>query len=389
MKKKPKILFIVSGLGIGGVQKQTVEIANAMVKRDFEAVFLNLAIRDDDDLLKDISQEIPVVTSRYFSRLSRYGIFSSFISSIYAVYKTVRTIRQHGADVVYARHWAAKFPAAAAGLILGMKNRIVLVEVSVSEHEIRRKKRSALSKKLIFLARKITYRTAGTVVAISTGLAEKTKDYFGTERIHVIKNGIRPETVAEKARETVDHPFFKENIPTGVSVGRLDPQKGFSSLIEAVAVVNRKARFRLIIVGGGQLESTLKERAEKLDISENVSIIGFSPNPHKYTARCSMFICSSLYEGLNSSLIEAAVLGMPMVSTNYPFGANEIIENGKSGLLVPVGDTEAMAEAILKLLKNNTLAKELGTAAKEKAQSFHVKKMFSEYEKLFKEVVNL
>lgn len=389
MQKKPKILFIVSGLGIGGVQKQTVEIANAMVKRNFEAVFLNLAIRNDENFLKDISPEIPVVTSRYFSKLSKCWIFSSFISSIYAIYETLKIVQQQGTDIVYARHWAAKFPAAATGLILGMKNKIVLAETSVSEHEIRRKKRSALSKKLIFIARKLTYKIAGTVVTNSTGLAEKTKNYFGIERIHVIKNGIRPETLVEKARETVNHPFLEENIPVGVSVGRLDPQKDFSSLIEAVAIVNLKTQFRLIIVGGGWLESTLKEKAEELNISENVSIIGFSPNPHKYTLRCSMFICSSLYEGLSSSLLEAAALGIPMVSTNHPFGANEIIENGKSGLLVPVRDPEAMAEAILKLLKNTTLAKEMGTASKEKTQSFHIDKMLLEYEKLFKEVVNL
>lgn len=386
MKKKPKILFIVSELGIGGAQKRIVEIANAMVERGFDAVLLNLGIREDEDILKDISPEIPVRKPESFSKLSKRG-FPAVFSSVYALYETVRTVRREKADIVCARQWSAKFPAFFAGLIMGMKNRTVLIEASNSEYEIGRKRHSGLSKKIIFSARKAALNFAGAVVANSRGLARKTGSYFGLKReIVIIKNGADSEHVREKSLETANHPYFRENTPVAVSVGRVDPQKGFFSLIEAISAVNRKTPLRLIIVGGGEIADSLKRHAENIGMGKNVSITGSEANPHKYTARCDVFVCSSIYEGFSGALLEAAALGMPIVSTDHPFGANEVIEDGKNGLLVPVGDTEAMAEAVLKLLENKTFSRNLGEAAKKRAGDFQIEKMFSAYEKLFRNI---
>ena len=80
-------------------------------------------------------------------------------------------------------------------------------------------------------------------------------------------------------------------------------------------------------------------------------------------------------------------LGLPIVSTDHDFGTNEIIEDGKSGLLVPVVDLEAMAEAILRILEDPELSKKLSKNARERAKNFTLEKAVTEYEKLFREVV--
>ena len=117
---------------------------------------------------------------------------------------------------------------------------------------------------------------------------------------------------------------------------------------------------RLLLVGDGPLRSKIASAAKELGVGDKIDFTGSVLNPHKYAARCNLFICSSLFEGLSNSLLEALALGLPVVSTDHDFGANEIIENGKSGILVPVGDSEQMAEAVLKLLQNRTFRSENG-----------------------------
>jgi len=389
MPKKPKILFIVSGLGIGGVQKQTVDIANAMVKRNFEAVFLNLAIRNDKNLLKDISPEIPVVTSRYFSKLSKSRIFSSFISSMYAIYETARTVRNENVDIIYSGHWLGKIPATIVGILFGMRNRVVLIESSNSEYEIRRKNISAMSKTLVFLVRKTTYKMARSIISVSSGLAEQIGKYFGVkDKVRVIRNGVNLKLIETKAKAKVEHPYFNDDTPTIVSVGRLDSQKGFSFLIDALALLNKKMRVRLIIVGDGQLKDVLMNKINNMHLEEYISLTGQKENPYPFIAAADLYVQSSIYEGFGNTMIEAATLGKPIVSTNYPFGANEIVNHGETGLLVPVGDEKAMASAIEQVLKNDEMRNKMGKNAEKKAQNFTLEIMVSKYEKLFREVID-
>ncbi len=387
MKKRPTILFVVRSLGIGGAQKMAIEIANSVVKRSFKAVVLNFAIKDDEELLREISADIPVHKSKHFAKLSRGKFLPSLISSIYATYETARIIRRENVDIVYTRHGLAKLPASIASLILGMQNKTVLVAASNFKHQIELRKSSYLSKRLIFVARKLAYKVAGTIVANSKGLAQETREYFAIKRkVLTITNGIDPKIIRDKAKEKADHPYLSGDVPVIVSVGRLAKQKDFLTLIKSIAIVNIKTPVRLLIIGGGKLKHTLKEYAKGLGWAESVSLIGSMPNPYPFMKAADLYVCSSLYEGFSNSLLEAMALSLPIVSTNHDFGANEMIEDGKSGILVPIADPEAMAKAIFRILKDGELRKRLSQNARARAQDFTLQKTASAYEKLFREV---
>ena len=110
----------------------------------------------------------------------------------------------------------------------------------------------------------------------------------------------------------------------------------------------------------------------------------------KFLVDTDIFVFPSWYkyEGHPIVIIEAMACGVPVISTNCPYGPSEIITDGVNGLLVPVGDTDAMAEAVLKLLKDEPLRKRLTEAGKKRAEDFRVEKMVAEYEKVFEEDVS-
>ena len=105
--------------------------------------------------------------------------------------------------------------------------------------------------------------------------------------------------------------------------------------------------------------------------------------PYAYMRHADIFVHSALYEGFGIVLLEAASLAMPIVSTDCNHGPNEVIENGESGLLVPVADPEKLASAILKLIRNKEFRLKLGKKAEKRAQHFSRDRMVSGYEEVF------
>jgi glycosyltransferase involved in cell wall biosynthesis len=108
----------------------------------------------------------------------------------------------------------------------------------------------------------------------------------------------------------------------------------------------------LLILGDGEDRPLLEQLAKDLNISEDVSLPGFTDNPYAFMKKSAIFVLSSIYEGLPNVLIEALACGCPVVATNCPTGPKEILDNGRYGRLVPVGNHEALAKAILETLDN-------------------------------------
>jgi glycosyltransferase involved in cell wall biosynthesis len=109
---------------------------------------------------------------------------------------------------------------------------------------------------------------------------------------------------------------------------------------------------RLVILGEGTHRHELESLARSLGVTQDVALPGFVENPYPWMSRAAVFVLSSLWEGLPGALIEAMACGCPLVSTDCPSGPAEILEHGELGPLVPVGDDQAMANAILSVLEN-------------------------------------
>ena len=130
-----------------------------------------------------------------------------------------------------------------------------------------------------------------------------------------------------------------------LSAGRLSAQKDFPTLIRAFATLRATREARLVILGGATADGKTEIRqqdlvalAEGLGVASDICLLGFMSNPYAYMARSKVFALSSAWEGFGNVLVEALACGCPVVSTDCPFGPAEILEGGRYGRLVQVGD---------------------------------------------------
>lgn len=232
----------------------------------------------------------------------------------------------------------------------------VSTRVVVSEHNtlsVEAKRLPQLTARLSPVAARLFYPWADGIVAVSQGVAEDLMNvtHLPSKRIQTIYNPVITPDILHKAKEPVDHPWFLPGEPPVIlGVGRLVAQKDFPTLIRAFAQVQQQKSCRLMILGSGKEKQNLLSLVQTLGLEDKVALLGFVKNPYAYMAASAVFVMTSAWEGFGNVLVEAMAVGTPVVSTNCPSGPAEILDNGKYGELVSVGDVEATAQAILKVL---------------------------------------
>ncbi|MCM1122094.1 MAG: glycosyltransferase [Eubacterium sp.] len=190
-----------------------------------------------------------------------------------------------------------------------------------------------------------------------------------------------PKEIAEKA-VVIPNPI-DESVPGRyegirkhriVTVGRLHKQKNHALLLEAFADFSKKfADYELHIYGEGELEQELKGQAKLLGIYDKVIWHGFCANVREEIQDARMFVLSSDFEGISNSMLEALAMGVPTISTDCPIGGARVyIEPGESGLLVPVRDRRALAQAMIRLASDEELAQRLSVNAAKMKDKYSV-----------------
>jgi len=232
--------------------------------------------------------------------------------------------------------------------------------------------------RLVARGRRHFYARADKVIAVAEGTADDLVEHFGIprENIEVIFNPMVTTGLTERAAEPVEHPFLVPGSPPVIlAVGRLDRQKNFPLLLAAFVEVRRKVPARLLILGEGGERQRLEEQIDALGLGADVDLPGFVDNPYACMARARLFVLSSDWEGLPSVLIEAMAVGCPVVSTDCPSGPREILDGGRLAPLVPPGDAEALARAILETLA----APPDPTRLRQRAEQFSLDRIVPRY----------
>jgi len=147
--------------------------------------------------------------------------------------------------------------------------------------------------------------------------------------------------------EKPDHRWFgSQGQRILLSVGRLAESKDFRTLIEALAILRQRDDWKLIILGDGPDRANLQAIIASADLTEHVDLVGFRHDVARFMAHATVFALSSRWEALPTVLIETLACGIPIVSTDCPSGPSEILDAGRYGMLVPVGNPSALAVAI-------------------------------------------
>jgi len=197
------------------------------------------------------------------------------------------------------------------------------------------------------------YADADAIISVSDDLAKRLPGYTGLdpEKIRVLHNPVVSSALHHQAEEPVDHPWFlSPGPPVVLAAGRLEPRKGFQDLIAAFAKLVAQKPLRLVIFGEGKSRPTLERQIAALGLADCVALPGWCANLYAYMARAALFVLPSHNEGLPGVLIQALACGCPVAATDCPTGPREILEDGRYGPLVPIGDVDALVEAMLETL---------------------------------------
>lgn len=360
-----KTSLFISNLKTGGAQRVAVNLANGLSELG-HAVDLIL-VNQVGNLQSDLDNSINIVN------LNSSGVH-------YSVPKLVNYLNSNNPDALVSFMTYINVFSLMANNISSSNTDLIL-----TEHNNPKNRGSGFVENMIVTFAKYGYKYADSVVAVSNGVRDNFKKEIADVDIDVIYNPIVSDSIHEMASEPVDHDWLKDQSKQVIlSAGRHVPQKDFSTLIKSFNNIESNGDVRLILLGDGPSKTKLKKQVDGLGLEESVDFPGFVDNPFKYMANADVFVLSSAWEGFGNVLVEAMACGCPVVSTNCESGPSEILEGGKYGQLVPVGDHQTMAKSIEKTLSDPIDERII----KERSEQFSVENISSEYDKLIQKVLS-
>jgi len=368
MSGQHELLFVLPSLGGGGAERATVDLLRGMDRRRFG---ITVALfTQSGSFLQQLPSDIQVVDLRGGSR-----------HDLRLVWRLARLLRRQSPTIVFSVLRYANLVALLAHRLAGSQARIIINEQNLPSAEFALFGASRIKGGFL----KCLYPQADLVTTISQGIASELTSLYAIpkHKLQVIPNPVDVARITALGSAKLEHPWFQLGLPVLVAAGRLHPQKGFAYLIRAFAIVRNAFPCRLVILGEGPQGPDLEQLVVGMRLSDDVALVGFQDNPYNYMRNAGVFVLSSLYEGFGNVLVEALALGVPVVATCCPVGPEEIITDGLTGVLVPPADENALAEAVLKVLKDAELRRRLSANGPRRAADFAIERIVSQYESIF------
>ncbi|MUL35705.1 glycosyltransferase [Gloeocapsopsis dulcis] len=377
IQKNTSISILLPNLDGGGAELVMLRLARGLANLGIK-VDLVLARTEGAYLTKvpanvrmvDLKSKSPVILFKTFA-LRRY------------LQQQQPDILLSALDIVSAGTWAK--------LLAGVDTRVVMCVHTNLSQQFRDKPDVFVGRVRATLVRWF-YPWADAIIAVSQGVAQDLACVAGlqVQNIQVIYNPVVTPEVLKQAKEPLNHPWFAPGEPPVIlGVGRLVRQKDFATLVRAFALVRQRCAARLMILGDvDKREPAIKPQLEalvqQLGLEGEVALPGFVENPYPYMAQAGVFVLSSIYEGFGNVVAEAIATGTSVVATNCESGPAEILENGKYGKLVAVGDATALAEAIVTTLRNPTNPEIL----RQRSQVFSMDSVVAQYLEVLSNLIN-
>jgi GalNAc-alpha-(1->4)-GalNAc-alpha-(1->3)-diNAcBac-PP-undecaprenol alpha-1,4-N-acetyl-D-galactosaminyltransferase len=223
------------------------------------------------------------------------------------------------------------------------------------------------------------YRDADLVTANTRSALVSMEEFVERERLAFVPNPL----VVSNGNGNPRKISKSVSMPNVLTVGRMVRDKAHDVLLDAFAITGDELKdWRLSIVGDGVLKNDLRAQAERLGISHRVDWHGVVADPHTFYRSAGMFVLPSRVEGTPNALLEAMSCGLPVIVSNGAPGLLEVVEDGKTGLVVPVNDATALAKAMCRLRDDDNLRGRLGRAAKVRVEEFHLPRAIAKWESI-------
>ncbi|WP_419893035.1 glycosyltransferase [Oceanobacillus kimchii] len=372
MVHRKKVVFFIYQMGSGGAARTMLNILNNIDLEAFEPVLVTCNYNGDYE--KYLNEEIK------FIKLPTKRLRS-------AILPLSKIIRDEKADIVFSTIPNYNIVAILARLLSFTKAKNIVREAAF----LGGSKKMEVKLKIYGLF----YLFAKKVVALSNGVKENIIEQYKvpSNKVCVIYNpvdieGIELQTNINLLSKEHQSIFWGEN-KVVITAGRFVDDKDHITLIYAFQKLQEKVKANLVILGEGELEEKLTSLVKQLKIEDKVYFIGFQENPYVYFHHSDVFALTSKREGFGHVLTEALATGVPVVSTRAKPGAEEVLDSGKYGLLIEVGDIDALTSNLEKVLQwDEHQKKEVTELGLKRVKEFQASKIVKQYEQLFKETID-
>lgn len=360
---KKKILFYISNLTCGGAERVVSNLANYLVTENYE-VYVLTERKDKEEFTLNHGVNRLILEEHLAG--NRIGNLRNRFSELRNSFKRINP------DIIVS--FAGKCNMRALLASIGLR---IPVVPSVRSDPKREYAGGAYG-----MFAKILFRRASGVVFQTKAAAE----FFGKsvqKKSIILMNPLNLSYVKEP------YPGKKEN--KIIAAGSLRSVKNHKMLIEAFGIIaNKYPEMSVTIYGEGELREELLDRAKALGISDKISLPGIHTQLYNEIDKARIFVLTSDVEGMPNVLIEAMALGMPVIATDCPCGGpRTLIQDGENGLLVPVKEERKLAEALSKILSNETLESKLGNNAAKIIEMVHPDKVNREWKSYLERIMQV
>jgi glycosyltransferase involved in cell wall biosynthesis len=373
MKAPVAIFYLITSTNIGGAEKALLQLIRTIDRREFSVYVCS--VKKPGAFARALAAE----ADGFFTlNLAEDGRVAALINFFPGVLHLIRLIRRISPSIIHCFLFRANILGRIAGRIAGVP--VIISSVRVIENRAFLK--NALDR--------LTASLADTYIAVSEAARTYTIEHskVSPQKIITVYNGIdchescRATTFSRKAVA------LDENDIVLASIGRLHKQKGHRILLKALPLILPEApRTRVLFCGEGGEELSLRKLTDDMGLTTQVRFLGLVENAAQILPHIDILVLPSLWEGMPHVVLEAMAAGRPVVASKIE-GIDELVVDGKTGLLFSPGDPRSLAEALLKLITNRELARNMGDAAREHVmKNFQLKKTVQETVHLYQELL--
>lgn len=357
---KKSIFFVTNALSGGGAERVMSILADYLIKQDYK---INFILLNGDEIVYDFNPKINIIIRQNIKDRDT-------IEQI----KYLHNIMKNNKGALFVSFFTHQnlYTILAA---IGTGIKVLVSERNNPANSFTQKvqKFGDPVRNLLYrsnLCKKIVFQTDGA------------RDYFNS---YISKKSV---VIPNPLKNGLPEPYTKIRKKTVVAVGRFNPQKNYRLLIDAFDKFSKlHPDYKLEIYGDGALRGTMEKYIAKLGLNDKIELCGFCKDVHQRILDAGMYVMSSDFEGLSNAMLEAMALGLPVICTDHPpGGARAYIKSYENGILTPVRDVDAMADAMCYMAENPQKAREMGIKASSVRQELSSDNICKQWKKVFDEI---
>lgn len=371
MKQSMHIALFIYSLVPGGAQRSMANLANYWVDRGYQVSVITVDQRGTD--FYALSSKVRRIDLCLGYRRRR-SVLGAALDQCRRVWHLRRALKRVGPSVVVSY-------MTTSNVLLGLAS-MFSPWVAIGSERTWPARWAGTS--LWRVLRAVAYARLFAVTASTPDTAKWIRDNTSAPRVRVIPNPIWPIPSNDPTLLLADHLDRSDKLL--LAVGRLQKVKGFDVLLDAFAIISaRYPDWKLVILGSGSERDALLEQSASLGIEHRVTLPGAAGNMEDWYRRAQLYVMTSRFEGFGNSLAEAMACGVAVLSVDCPVGPRHIVENGRSGVLVPAGNQNALVSELERLMSCPEDRAALSNEALAVRERFSVRAVARQWEELFAE----